>query len=256
MVVDTPNGPVRGGARGGVLRFGGVPYARADTVRLTRAGVVDASRSTRRDPAPRRRRSVGGLDLVPGMVPDRQAEDVPHRRGRRASPSPGCCVPGAGLGPRRELPDRRRRRSPPTTVRALAGEGLVVVGVNYRLGALGWLAAEGVPTEPRAPRPARRGRVGTRGSTGAFGGDPDRIVLMGESAGAGAIAHLLAAGDAPVAGAILQSGAPAATLDVAAVEWVGERLLDAAGVAGVAALASTSRSPRCSTRRSRRCRRR
>ena len=31
----------------------------------------------------------------------------------------------------------------------LAAHDVVVVGLNYRLGALGWLAAEGVPTQPR-----------------------------------------------------------------------------------------------------------
>jgi para-nitrobenzyl esterase len=68
----------------------------------------------------------------------------------------------------------------------------------------------------------------------AFGGDPDRIVLMGESAGSGAIAHLLAAHpDLPVAGAILQSGAPASTLDADAAVWVADSFLAAAGASSI-----------------------
>jgi para-nitrobenzyl esterase len=59
---------------------------------------------------------------------------------------------------------------------------------------------------------------------------------MGESAGSGCIAHLLATGDIPVAGAILQSGAPAGTLDADAATWVAEQFLDAAGATGVDAL--------------------
>src|SRR6185312_3689163 len=62
-----------------------------------------------------------------------------------------------------------------------------------------------------------------RANVGAFGGDPERIVLMGESAGSGTVAHLLAtappsgssSGNLGVAGAILQSGAVAGALDAA-----------------------------------------
>jgi para-nitrobenzyl esterase len=57
---------------------------------------------------------------------------------------------------------------------------------------------------------------------------------MGESAGSGVIAHLLAAyADLPVAGAILQSGAPASTLDADAAAWVAETFLTAAGASSV-----------------------
>ena len=110
----------------------------------------------------------------------------------------------------------------------LARRGVVVVGLNYRLGALGWLAADGVPSN-LGLRDLRAAIDWLREVAPAFGGDPDRIVLMGESAGSGAIAHLLATGDVPVAGAILQSGAPAGTLDAATAAWVGEQFLDAAG---------------------------
>ena len=57
---------------------------------------------------------------------------------------------------------------------------------------------------------------------------------MGESAGSGCIAHLLAAyTDLPVAGAILQSGAPAGTLDADAAGWVADSFLAAAGASSV-----------------------
>jgi len=61
-------------------------------------------------------------------------------------------------------------------------------------------------------------------------------VVMGESAGSGMLAHALASGELPVAGAILQSGAPAGTLDADAVAWVAEQFLDAAGAADLDAL--------------------
>ena len=44
----------------------------------------------------------------------------------------------------------------------LAAHDVVVVGLNYRLGALGWLAAEGVPSNLGAARPAGGGRVVAR----------------------------------------------------------------------------------------------
>jgi para-nitrobenzyl esterase len=57
---------------------------------------------------------------------------------------------------------------------------------------------------------------------------------MGESAGSGCIAHLLASDPGlPIAGAILQSGAPAGTLDAERAALVGSRFLEAAGATSV-----------------------
>ena len=98
---------------------------------------------------------------------------------------------------------------------------------------LGWLAADGVPSN-LALRDLRAAVDWLRANVAAFGGDPDRIVLMGESAGSGCISHLLAANvDLPVAGAILQSGAPAGTLAPDAVALVTSRFLTAAGATSV-----------------------
>jgi len=114
----------------------------------------------------------------------------------------------------------------------LSAEGdLVVIGLNYRLGAFGFLAAEGVPSN-LGLRDLVAALEWIRAEVAAFGGDPANITLMGESAGAGAIAHLLAC---PAArglfhGAIVASGAPGATLDNSAAESVTAALLAAAGV--------------------------
>ena len=71
VVVDTPVGPVRRHATTArCVRFGGVPYARAD-----RWGAPEPSSwtepldATRPGAAPPQ--TVGGLDLVPGMIPTR-----------------------------------------------------------------------------------------------------------------------------------------------------------------------------------------
>ena len=174
-----------GAPRGGVLRFGGVPYARRRTLGLARAGrrgrePLDATATRRGAAAGRRRARPRARD-----DPDRAGRGLPHRRGR-ARPSLDARVPGARLGARRQLPDRRRRRSPTYDgARARRASGVVVVGVNYRLGALGWLAADGRADRTSALRDLRAAVEWVRAASRAFGGDPDRIVLMGESAGAG-----------------------------------------------------------------------
>lgn len=67
---------------------------------------------------------------------------------------------------------------------------VVVVSVGYRLGVLGYVSGEG--------RPANLGLLDQREALGwvqraivGFGGDPECVTVMGESAGADAIAHLM-----------------------------------------------------------------
>lgn len=234
--VDTPAGPVTGRSDGRVARFGGVPYARADRWGLpesiTWSAPLDATRPGASPP-----QTVGGLDLVPGMIPDAQSEDcltaeICAPLGRSGARPVLVWVPGGSYrigGASLPLYDGAR----------LAAHDVVVVGLNYRLGALGWLATAGVPTN----LPLRDLRVAVdwlRANVGAFGGDPDRVVLMGESAGSGAIAHLLAAyPDLPIAGMILQSGAPAGTLDADAATWVADTFLTAAEASSVDDLRDT-----------------
>ena len=74
----------------------------------------------------------------------------------------------------------------------------VVVTVGYRLGSLGWLAHEALAAAPGAAH-ANWGLQDqlaalrwTHENAAAFGGDPSRIVLAGESAGAASTIHLLA----------------------------------------------------------------
>ncbi|MET9052923.1 carboxylesterase family protein [Streptomyces bacillaris] len=100
---------------------------------------------------------------------------------------------------------------------AFARDGVVLVSVNYRLG------IEGFGLFPDAP--ANRGLLDqlaalewVRENIAAFGGDPDRVTVAGESAGAVSVGALLATDRA--AGlfrrAVLQSGAPAALAPEAA----------------------------------------
>ncbi|MEI7034784.1 carboxylesterase/lipase family protein [Streptomyces pratensis] len=123
---------------------------------------------------------------------------------------------------------------------AFARDGVVLVSVNYRLG------VEGFGVFPDAP--ANRGLLDqlaalewVRDAIAAFGGDPERVTVAGESAGAVSIAALLAAPRA--AGlfrrAVLQSGAPAALTPDAGrrtTELIARRLRAPATAAALAAV--------------------
>ncbi len=73
----------------------------------------------------------------------------------------------------------------------LAGDGVVVVTFNYRVGLEGFGYVEGLP--------ANRGLLDqvaalewVQANIAAFGGDPDRVTVFGQSAGGGSVAALLA----------------------------------------------------------------
>ncbi|HEX4112128.1 MAG TPA: carboxylesterase family protein [Stellaceae bacterium] len=74
----------------------------------------------------------------------------------------------------------------------LAREGdMVVVGVNYRIGALGFLCRDGVADGNLGIGDQAAALRWVRDHIAAFGGDPERVTLVGQSAGGGAIAALL-----------------------------------------------------------------
>lgn len=90
----------------------------------------------------------------------------------------------------------------------LAREGaLIVVGVNYRLGALGYLCRPGLGDGDAGVEDVLAALQWVQANAPAFGGDPDRVTLMGQSAGGGMICYLLARGHGPrlFRRAILQS---------------------------------------------------
>lgn len=177
----------------GIERFSAIRYARppigdlrfAAPVPLPLAGDVDATRPGPIAPQmPSRLREVmGDFDLP-------QSEDCLHltvwtpaadgaRRPVLVWLHGGAWQSGAGA---LDWYDGARL--------ARAG-GMVVVGVNYRLAALGWLCADGIPAnlglldqELALQWVARH--------IAAFGGDPDAVTVMGQSAGGTSVAALLA----------------------------------------------------------------
>lgn len=98
---------------------------------------------------------------------------------------------------------------------ALARRGCVYVSANYRLGALGCLdlSSLSTPDHPIESNLFLRDLVlaleWVRDNIASFGGDPDRVTIFGESAGAHAVATLLAvpAARGLFAGAISESPA-------------------------------------------------
>ena len=96
----------------------------------------------------------------------------------------------------------------------LAAHDVVVVSLNYRVGVLGFLADAQLDAEA-----GTSGNYGlmdqiaalqwVRQNIAAFGGDPNRVTIFGESAGAHAVGMLLASPQTKglINGAILESGA-------------------------------------------------
>lgn len=128
---------------------------------------------------------------------------------------------------------------------ALARRGCVYVSVNYRLGALGCLDLSSLST-PETPiesnlflRDLVMALNWVRDNIGAFGGDPDNVTIFGESAGAHAVATLLAVpaakglfaqaiSESPASG-LVSSTTVAADAATKFVELLGVDRSDAAG---------------------------
>ncbi|MGO8874625.1 MAG: carboxylesterase/lipase family protein [Acidimicrobiales bacterium] len=244
LVVETRYGRIRGTDEDGLVVFRGIPYAAAPSGDLrwrapqppaAWAGLRLASSFGPMCP----QAATTGLEAIPGD-PVEQSEDCL---------SLNVWTPG--------LDDERR----PVMVflhgggfiggassvsayhgAALARHGVVVVTLNYRLGALGWLAHPAL-ADPGSVA-AGTGNWGLRDQIAAlrfvaahatrFGGDAENVTIFGESAGAMCVAALLAAEEArPLyRRAIMQSGA-AAAIGVTEAARVAEALALELGMAGL-----------------------
>ncbi|OWZ23401.1 Prolyl oligopeptidase [Phytophthora megakarya] len=97
----------------------------------------------------------------------------------------------------------------------LAAKGLVVVTINYRMGALGFLATSELQSESPNNSTGNYGLLDqiqalkwVHENIAAFGGDPTKVTIGGQSAGAASVYHLV---DSPLSaglfrGAIAESG--------------------------------------------------
>jgi len=132
---------------------------------------------------------------------------------------------------------------------AFARQDVVLVTINYRLGALGFFAHPALSAEARRGEPfgnyAMMDQLAAlrwvKKNIAAFGGDPAQVTLFGESAGAIAVTTLLANPEAKrlFARAIVQSGV--GLLDprtLAAQEASGTQLAERAGAGSSATTAA------------------
>ena len=235
LVVQTKSGALRGAGENGIAVFRGVPYAAAPVGELRFAPpqpvVWKETRDATRDgPVPPQGRSR--LAHVMGDFERPQSEDcltlniwTPAADGKKRPVMVwvhgGAFSSGAG-----SLPWYSGER--------LARNGdVVVVSINYRLGALGFLCLPGVSPGNLGLLDQIAALKFVRDNIAAFGGDPDNVTVVGQSAGAASIAILMTM---PLAQglfrrAILQStpfGRPARTLEDS--HRIGRRLLEVLGV--------------------------
>ncbi|MGW4168573.1 carboxylesterase/lipase family protein [Streptomyces chartreusis] len=212
-VVSTPYGSVRGRYENGVAVFRGIPYAappfgplrfRPPVPPEPWDGVREAVAFGPTPPKPPYSEAFAQY-LSDPVVP---GDDCLNLNVWTPDPGPGARLPvmvwlhGGAL-------TRGSSGVPVYDGHSFARDGVVLVSVNYRLG------VEGYGYFPDAPaNPGLRDQLAAlnwvHASIAAFGGDPDRITLFGQSAGAISIGVLLAAPQAQglVRRAILQSGPP------------------------------------------------
>ncbi|KAI5782663.1 Carboxylesterase [Geopyxis carbonaria] len=84
------------------------------------------------------------------------------------------------------------------------GDPFIYVAMNYRLGAFGWLGGTNFKTQGGMSNlglhDQRLALKWVQDNIGKFGGDPNQVTVMGESAGAGSIVHHLTwQGNTPIA---------------------------------------------------------
>lgn len=256
----TPAGTVRGRRQGGVTSFLGVPYGqptrgaarfRPPQPRDPWAGVLDASAPGPSCPQP----PDWFSRLLPGHAGEPTDEDclylnvwTPSTTGRRPVLvwlHGGLFAVGSGSWPLYRGD------------RLASLHDVVVVTVNHRLDALGYLAFAGQFGQfGQSGQPKHDGPSGHDGdspppvanvgmldlvealrwvgrSIAGFGGDPDRVTVLGQSGGAGKASVLLAmpAATGLFHRVVLQSGARLSVAEPAAADRMARALMDQLGLA-------------------------
>jgi para-nitrobenzyl esterase len=215
LLVETHDGKVRGISADGVDQFLGIPYA-APPVGERRLAPTAVP-----DPWKGERQAVAARSVCPQLVNGAFVGDEDclylnvHRPANadRAKDLPvvvwihgGSFKSGAGS----EYDPRR----------LVTTNSVIVVTINYRLGPLGFLAADGLSGDYGfQDQLAALGWV--QANIGAFGGAADQVTIQGESAGGASVCSLLTSSAAAgmFSRAIIQSASCSAmTLDFAKAE--------------------------------------
>ncbi len=244
VVIDA--GALRGASAGGVDRFLAIPYAAPPLGPLRLAPPVPPEPwEQERDATQAGPTCLQPAAVVGGIGGDEDCLTLNVHRpvGRSAADSlpvmvwihGGSFRSGAG-----SIYDPRR---------LVTQNDIVVVTVNYRLGALGFLAAPALSSESPEGLSGDYGLMDqlaalrwVRENIAAFGGDPERVTVAGQSAGGASVCALLASPRAEglVAGAIIQSGSCASGL-LEAAESQGTLLAEALGCTDEASVGSCLR---------------
>ena len=194
-VADTAEGPVRGRLIEDVRVFRGVPYAQAMTGELRFRDPLPAQPRGReldaREPAPIPPQGRSRLALAMGDFSLQQSEDCLTLDIYAPDCAPGSRKPviawihgGAFTSGAGSLPWYGGG--------TLARNGdVVTVGINYRLGALGFLYLPGLSAGNLGLKDQVQALQWIKQNIQHFGGDPDNITVMGQSAGGASIAAML-----------------------------------------------------------------
>jgi para-nitrobenzyl esterase len=193
-IVQTATGAVEGEVQQGFTVFRGIPYAAPPTGTLRWAPPAPAApwsgvRAATAD-GPMAPQNPSRLALIMGDFTGAQSEDCLSLTIWRPEPvrgtrpvlvwiHGGAFLTGAGA-------------LPWYAGDAYARSGLVVVALNYRLGALGFLAASGLSPGNLGLLDQIAALRWVRANIAAFGGDPQDVTVMGQSAGGGSIGALMA----------------------------------------------------------------
>jgi para-nitrobenzyl esterase len=187
--LDPPAGPLLAEDDGALLRARGIRYGRAARFAAPQpippwSGVLD---TTTRGPAcpqlPSRLEWVTG-PVVDGLAMSEDCQVLSVTTPSDANGLPvmvwfhgGAYVSGGGEAPKYDADD-------------LVHQGrVVVVRVTYRLGVLGYLSPSGVDNLGLLDQILALEWV--RANIGAFGGDPERVTVFGQSAGADSVLSLM-----------------------------------------------------------------
>jgi para-nitrobenzyl esterase len=191
QVVNAPAGTVRGTTAGATQVFKGIPYAKPPVGDLRWRAPVPLERwqgnRAATDFGPACVQPFGGPPNIYNGVTLPISEDclslnIWKPANARRAPVMVWVHGGSLLGgsSREVMYDGQR----------LAERGIVVVTINYRLGVLGWMAHPDLGKESGDGRSGNYGLMDqiaalrwVRRNIGAFGGDPAKVTLAGESAG-------------------------------------------------------------------------
>jgi para-nitrobenzyl esterase len=215
-MVDAPAGKLQGVAEGKVHAFKGIPYAAPPVGTLrwkpplpapTWKGVRDASEFGAACIQPKGKSESIYFWSLPSTSEDCLFINVWTPANARKAPVFFWIHGGALSGGSSSEPLYDGAR--------MAGLGVVVVSINYRMGPLGFLVHPALSAESRRNISGNYGLLDqiaalewVKRNIAAFGGDPANVTIAGESAGALSVMYLMAAPGAQglFAKAVSQSG--------------------------------------------------